>query len=96
MSSLYLIAEIYPHPERHAQAIAALSKLIAATRQEVGCELYELVVEQESGSWFILEKWSTRPDWELHMTTDHIREIQETSSGYLLKPASLRFLEPLS
>lgn len=96
MTSLYLVAELFPSPQRHDQAKAALEKLVAATRQEVGCELYELVAEQESGSWFILEKWSTRPDWELHMTTDHIKEIQETSSEYLLQPANLRFFEPIS
>jgi quinol monooxygenase YgiN len=95
MTSLYLVAEIYPHPDKHDQARAALKKLVEETQKEAGCEMYELVAEQGSGSWFMLEKWRSKHDWELHMTTNHIREIQESSSEYLLKPADLRFFDPI-
>ncbi len=96
MTSLYLVAEIYPHPDKHDQAHAALKKLVEATQKENGCEMYELVQEQDSGSWFMIEKWSSKADWELHMTTDHVKEIQETSGEFLIKPADLRLFEPIS
>lgn len=96
MTALYLVAEIHPHPDKHEVARTALKKLVEETQKEAGCEIYELVAEQGSGSWFMIEKWSTKHDWELHMKTDHIKEVQETSSEYLLKPADLRFFEPIS
>lgn len=95
MTSLYLVAEIYPHPDKHEPARAALRKLVEETQKEPGCEMYELVEEQESGSWFMIEKWSTKADWELHMQTEHVKEIQTSSDDFLLKPADLRLFNPL-
>jgi quinol monooxygenase YgiN len=95
MSPLYLIAEITPRPDRLDDARAALHALVESTRQEPGCDLYDLVVDSgQPGIWFMIEKWASREAWDAHMRTEHVIAHNATSDQYLSAPSQLRFFEP--
>lgn len=96
MTPLYLIAEIYPHPDKLVAAREAFDDLIAKTTQEPGCLLYDLVIEQGSDHWLMLEKWESQEAWELHMETDHVKLINEVGSSLTRQPTVLRFLHPVT
>lgn len=54
---LYLIVHARPRPERHGDARALLSEMVAASRTEDGCELMEFVaVEQDPLEWMVFER----------------------------------------
>jgi quinol monooxygenase YgiN len=96
MTPLYLIAEIYPHPDKLAEAREAFDDLIAKTMQEPGCLLYDLVIEQDGDHWLMLEKWASKEAWEQHMETDHVKHINQISSSLTHKQTLLRFLHPVT
>ncbi|MFZ4485867.1 MAG: putative quinol monooxygenase [Candidatus Nanopelagicales bacterium] len=92
MEPLYLVAVIKPRAERAEEVVEALRVMMAATRAEAGCELYDLVVgDDEPDTWLMLEKWSTRADWEAHMVTDHVVAGNEAVADLLREPTELRF-----
>lgn len=96
MSHLYLIAEIFPHPEKHVEALGEFNTLIEQTLLEPGCLLYDLVIEDGSDHWIMLEKWESREAWNSHMETAHVKHIQEVTPSLSSKPTILRFLEGVS
>ncbi len=89
---LYLIAVIKPRPEGAVEAERHLRELMAGTRGEEGCEYMELVTSAETpDTWLMLEKFRSRPDWELHMATDHVTAGNAALAGLLREPTELRF-----
>jgi quinol monooxygenase YgiN len=96
MTPLYLIAEIYPHPDKLTEAREAFDDLIAKTVQEPGCLLYDLVVEKDSDHWLMLEKWASQKAWEHHMETDHVKNINHITPSLTQKKTVLRFLHPIT
>lgn len=93
MRPLYLIAEIYPDPEKLSEAKKAFEELIAATQKEKGCLLYDLVIEEGNACWMMLEKWETRSAWDEHMKTNHVIAMNAASPKFTSQPTRLRFLE---
>lgn len=94
MTPLYLIAEIYPHHEKLAEAKAIFQALAEKTLREPGCLLYDLVMEDDSDHWLMLEKWESREAWDAHMETEHVKQNQIDTPLISRKPTLLRFLTP--
>ncbi len=70
---LTVIASLKAKPGKEAALFAALSALVAPTRAEAGCILYEMHRSHEHPGWFIFnELWETRPIWDAHMVTPHL------------------------
>lgn len=92
MRPLYLIAEIYPKPEKADAARILFETLVEKTLAEAGCLLYDLVLEEGSDHWLMLEKWESNAAWELHMTSAHVNEANKLAESLLRRPTKLRFL----
>lgn len=89
---LYLMAIIKPRPELAGEAERHLRGLMAGTRSEPGNVHMDLVIsDDEPGTWFMFEKFRSRADWELHMTTSHVTEGNAALAGLLREPTVLRF-----
>ena len=96
MGPLYLLATIHPDPARVAQVERILRGMMAHTRAEAGCDLYDLVVAPETpGTWFMVEKWSSREAWEAHMASPHNVRGNEELQDLLIEPMELTFWEAL-
>lgn len=96
MPALYLVAVITPRIDGVDAAREAFATLVTATRQEPGCELYDLVVNPEDPStWLMLEKWTSRQAWEAHMRTPHVVDHNARADAFLAGPAELRFYDPV-
>lgn len=97
MEPLYLLATIHPDMARADEVDRILRRMMAATRDEAGCELYDLVVDpQAPDTWFMVEKWSSRGAWEAHMASAHNVQGNEELRGLLRAPTDLRFWEAKS
>jgi quinol monooxygenase YgiN len=89
---LYLLAVIKPRPELAVEAEMHLRQLMAGTRAEEGNIAMDLVVsDDEPGTWFMFEKFRSRPDWEDHMRTAHVVDGNAALAGLLREPTQLRF-----
>ena len=70
---LTVIASLKAKPGQEAALFAELSSLIAPTRAETGCILYEMHRSHETPGWFIFnELWESRPLWDAHMAAPHL------------------------
>jgi quinol monooxygenase YgiN len=95
MKPLYLIAEIYPHPDKLDVAHGLFRTLVENTLTEPGCLLYDLVVEEDADHWLMLEKWESKAAWENHMTTKHVLEANRHAEKVIRDRTKLRFLSGL-
>lgn len=96
MQPLYLIAVITPRADRIDEARSAFADLVRATLAEPGCELYDLVVNPDDPTtWLMLEKWTSREAWDAHMRTEHVIAHNATADAFLAAPAELRFYDPV-
>ena len=92
---LYLIASIYPESAHIEFLKAEFNKLIIEAYKEPGCEMYDLVAGEGEDTWVMMEKWSSRPHWDDHMLTAHVKHINSIDKKYFRKPTELRFLNPV-
>ena len=70
---LTVIASLKAKPGQEAALFAELNALVAPTRAEAGCILYEMHRSHENPGWFIFnELWESRPLWDAHMATPHL------------------------
>lgn len=96
MNPLYLIAEIFPNPEKLVEAKKAFDELVIHTLQEPGCLLYDLVVEEGQDHWMMIEKWQDKQSWEAHMLTQHVQHITAVAPDITAKETKLRFLHQVT
>lgn len=94
-SALYLIATIYPAAQHKTEVLTALGALIAASRAELGCEMYDLVQGDGEEVWVMMEKWSSKEHWDAHMTTDHVKTMGMLDKSFFTQETQLRFLHPV-
>ena len=88
---LFLIAVIKPDMA-YVDAVAERLRLMRdATREEPGNVFMELVVGEEPDTWLMLEKFTSREAWEVHMTLPHVTEGNAYLSDKLREPTELRF-----
>ena len=93
---LYLIATIKPRADRADEARVALHKLMALSKAEPGCEMYDLVENpNEAGTWLMLEKWTSREHWDAHMVTEHNAAFGKVAAEVMIEPITLGFFKPV-
>lgn len=92
---LYLVAVIKPKLEIRAEVRAKIDALVADSLAEDGCEMYDLVVSDEDpDTWLMLEKWTSRGQWDAHMLTSHVIAFNELGDTLFREPTELRFYDP--
>ena len=88
----YLVAVIKPRLDRVEDAERHLRALMAGTHQEPGCIYMELVIsDDDPDTWLMLEKFTSRADWEAHMLTPHVIDGNRNLADLLREPTELRF-----
>jgi len=92
---LYLIATIYPAVEHINFLKKEFANLVLESYKESGCEMYDLVTGEGEEVWVMMEKWSSKAQWDAHMLTSHVKHINGIDKKYFRKPTELRFLNPV-
>lgn len=84
MSKLTIIANITAQSAQLETVQAELEKLIAPTREEVGCLQYDLHQNNENPAHFVMfENWETRELWEAHLESAHFKAFVAATEGML-------------
>ena len=95
MQPLYLVAVLKPKVENRDEVRAKVAALVTASLAEEGCEMYDLVLsDDEPDTWLMLEKWSSRAQWDAHMLTSHVIAFNEQADAFFREPTELRFYDP--
>ena len=95
MSALYLIATIYPEQEHIEFLKKEFANLVTESYKESGCEMYDLVQGVNEDTGIMMEKWSSKEQWDAHMLTSHVKHINSIDQKYFKKPTELKFLNPV-
>ena len=92
---LYLIATIYPEQEHIEFLKKEFANLVTESYKESGCEMYDLVQGVNEDTWVMIEKLSSKEQWDAHMLTSHVKHINSIDQKYFKKPTELKFLNPV-
>ncbi|MFV0344796.1 MAG: putative quinol monooxygenase [Bacteroidales bacterium] len=84
MSKLVLTAEMKAKEGCLETMLIEAKKLIALTRNEQGCIVYELLSNNENKHVYMFhEVWASEEDWKRHMESAHLVHFLNTKDEYL-------------
>ena len=90
-TSLRVVARITARKDTVADVRAILIGLVAPTRAEEGCVVYELLQNRADPTDFtFVEEWASDPTFEKHHTTSHIRSAFPKLEALIAAPPDIR------
>jgi quinol monooxygenase YgiN len=82
MSQLTVIAKLKAKSGAEEKLYEECRKLIAPTLAEEGCINYDMYRSTEdSGTFMFYENWASRPHWERHMESPHLKTFPNNTEG---------------
>ena len=91
ITSLRVVARIVAKPDKVHEVRAMLLGLVAPTRAEDGCVVYELLQNRADPTDFtFVEEWASDAAFERHHTTDHIRSALPTLQALVAVAPDIR------
>ena len=82
MEPLTIIAKLKAKPGSEDELYAACRELVAPTLAEEGCLDYDMHRSVEDpGLIMFYENWTTKPFWEVHMASPHLKAFSEATEG---------------
>jgi quinol monooxygenase YgiN len=83
MTILYLALSLTAKPGQEAALRRALTDLLAPSRADEGCLLYELHTDRlNPRHFFLYEAWRDEASWRAHMATPHLQRFGEIADGF--------------
>ena len=95
-SPAIVFASFTPRPERVPQLRATLDVMVEHTRQEPGCEIYDLYESDEDGTRFhLFERYTNTDALEAHRGTEHYKAYRAKLPELLASPIQVAVLSEL-
>jgi quinol monooxygenase YgiN len=83
MNEVYVIAKATARPGKEELLKAVLKAMLAPSRSEPGCKLYELHEADKSGQFYFYEIWQSHESIARHVETTHFQNLQKQLEGLL-------------
>jgi quinol monooxygenase YgiN len=83
MNEVYVIAKATARTGKEEQLKKALQMILAPTRAESGCKLYELHESEKPGQFYFYEIWQDHEALTHHAATPHYENLKQQLSGLL-------------
>ena len=91
MSAIRVVAHLRARPDKVEETRQALTGLVEPTRAEPGCIVYELLQNNDDPTDFtFVEEWSGDQALDLHLQTDHIKDVVAKAEELLATPPDIR------
>jgi quinol monooxygenase YgiN len=88
-----IFASFVPKPDHERQVETVLRGMVAQTRLEPGCLLYDLYRAQAGNSLHLFEVYRDRTAVDAHRATEHYKEYRTTISDLLAEPIAVAVLD---
>ena len=95
MAEVRVIAKFVARKGRENQLRSLMQSMLAPTRAEAGCKLYELYESDTKGRFFYYERWASQAALDQHIATPHFRQLKETGAELVAEPFEINILSEI-
>src|ERR1700757_3834679 len=92
MAEVHVIARSVARRGKENQLRELLRCMLAPTRAESGCKLYELYESGSQGRFYFYEIWESQAALDQHAASLHFKHLQRTLGELLQKPFEVNIL----
>ena len=92
MAEVRVIARFVARKGKEDQLRAVLQGMLAPTRAESGCKLYELYESNSKGRFYIYEIYETQAALDQHAASPHFKHLEQTVGELLQEPFEVNIL----
>ena len=93
MSEVRVIARSVARRGSESQLKELLRGMLAPTRAESGCKLYELYESDAKGRFYFYEIWESQAALEKHAASPHFKHLEQTVGEFVQEPFEVNILE---
>jgi quinol monooxygenase YgiN len=93
MAEVNVIARSVARSGKENQLRELLRAMLAPTRAESGCKLYELYESDSSGRFYFHEIWESQAALEQHAASAHFKHLEQTVGELIETPFEVNILE---
>jgi quinol monooxygenase YgiN len=92
MAKVHVIARFVAHEGREDHLRALLQGMLAPTRAELRCELYELYESDSRGRFYLYETCESQPALDRHAEAPPFKHLEQTVGEFLQEPFEMNIL----
>jgi len=96
MAEVRVIARFVARKGKEDQLRAVLQGMLAPTRAESGCKLYELYESDSKGRFYIYEIYESQAALDQHAASPHFKHLQQTVGELLEEPFEVNILRTVT
>jgi len=96
MAEVRVIARFVARKGKEDQLRAVLQGMLAPTRAESGCKLYELYESDSKGRFYIYEIYESQAALDQHAASPHFKRLQQTVGELLEEPFEVNILRTVT
>jgi len=96
MAEVRVIARFVARKGKEDQLRAVLQGMLAPTRAESGCKLYELYESNSKGRFYIYEIYETQAALDQHAASPHFKRLEQTVGELLQEPFEVNILRAVT
>ena len=93
MAEVYVIARSVARSGKENPLRELLRGMIAPTRAESGCKLYELYESDSPGRFYFYEIWESQAALEQHAVSAHFKHLEQTVGELVQEPFEVNILQ---
>lgn len=93
MAEVRVIARSVARRGKEKQLRELLQGMLAPTRAESGCTLYELYESDSKGRFFFYEIWESQAALDQHAASPHFRHLKQTAGDLVNEPFEVNILD---
>jgi quinol monooxygenase YgiN len=96
MAEVRVIARSVARKGKENQLRELLRGMLAPTRAESGCKLYELYESDSKGRFYFYETWESQAALDRHAASPHFKHLEQAIGELLQQPFEINILERIS
>jgi|ERR1700733_5065574 quinol monooxygenase YgiN len=95
MAEVRVIARSVARKGKENQLRELLRGMLAPTRAESGCKLYELYESDSKGRFYFYETWESQAALDRHAASRHFKHLEETVGEFVEVPFEVNILREI-
>ena len=96
MAEVRVIARFVAGNGKEDRLRAVLQGMLAPTRAESGCKLYELYESNSKGRFYIYEIYASQAALDQHAASSHFKHLEQTVGELLQEPFEVNILRTVT